>query len=120
MSHRKTSTITASLLATALFAASPALMAGQHSKHHGENYRGNHHNMTEMCDNMRGGKGRFNMEERQAKMAEHREAMAERLKLNDEQRGIWNEIHQERRQHHEKRMGNWQKKMEKRCNNQKK
>lgn len=115
MTQRKTSILTAGLLATTLLAASPALMAGQHSKHHGESHRGNHHNMTEMCDNMREGKGRFNSEERQEKMAERREAMAERLKLNDEQRGIWNEMHEEKREQHQKRMEKWHKKMEKRC-----
>ncbi|WP_417501735.1 hypothetical protein [Marinobacter sp.] len=114
MSKRKTSIITASLLATALFAASPALMAGNSygssSKHHD-----GQRNMSEMCDNLREGKGKYNMEERQAEMAKRHEAMAERLKLNDEQRGIWNEMHEERRQQHEKRMSGWEKKMKKRC-----
>ena len=115
MSKRKASIITAGILASALLAASPALMAGNSPGNYGEGQRGNQRDMTEMCNNMREGKGRFNMAERQAEMAERRDAMAERLKLNDEQRGIWNEIHEERRQQHEKRMGSWQKKMKKRC-----
>ncbi|SHK31893.1 hypothetical protein SAMN05216369_1512 [Marinobacter antarcticus] len=119
MTKRKTSTIAAGLLATTLLAASPMLMAGNHSEHDGDSYRGKHHDKTEMCENMREGKGPFNKEERQEKMAEKREAMAERLKLNDEQRGIWNEIHEERRQQHEKRMEKMMEEMEKRCDQSK-
>ncbi|WP_100638528.1 hypothetical protein [Marinobacter salexigens] len=115
MSKRKTSVITAGLLASVLFAASPALMASNSSGNYGDGQRGNQRDMTEMCDNLREGKGRFNMEERQAEMAERREAMAERLKLNEEQRGTWNEIHEENRQQHEKRMAKMQSKMKKRC-----
>lgn len=119
MSKRKTSIITASLLATALFAASPALMAGNSSNNSPGNYGGgygdNQPDMGEMCDNMREGKGPFNKAERQAEMTARREAMAERLKLNEEQRGIWNEMHEEKRQQHEKRSAKWEKKMKKRC-----
>jgi len=111
MSKRKSSILAAGILASALFAASPALMAGNY----GDGQRGNQRDMTEMCDNMREGKGPFNKAERQAEMAERHEAMAERLKLNDEQRGIWNEIQEERRQQHDKRMEKMQKKMKKRC-----
>ncbi|MGO1503195.1 MAG: hypothetical protein ACTHWH_18140 [Marinobacter sp.] len=115
MSKRKTSILTAGLLASTLLAASPALMADNHSGHHGDNHRGNQRDMTEMCDNMRDGKGKFDHSERQEKMTKRREAMAERLQLNDEQRGIWNEIHEERREQHQKRMEKWQEKMKKRC-----
>lgn len=115
MSKRKTSILTAGLLASTLLAASPALMAGNHSGHHGDKDRDNQRDITEMCDNMRDGKGRFDPSEQQEKMAKHREATAERLQLNDEQRGIWNEIHEEKREQHQKRMEKWQEKMEKRC-----
>ncbi|MFT7337803.1 MAG: protein CpxP [Marinobacter maritimus] len=116
MNQRKSSILAAGILASALFAASPALMAGDH----GDRQHGNQRDMTEMCDNMHEGKGRFNKAERQEEMAERQEAMAERLKLNDEQRGIWNEIHEERRQQHDKRMEKMQKKMKKRCDQLKK
>jgi hypothetical protein len=115
MSKRKTSIITASLLATALLAASPVLMAGNKSNSYGGGYGDNQRDMSEMCDNMREGKGPFNKAERQAEMAERRDAMAKRLKLNDEQRDIWSEIHEEKREQHQKRMGKWQKNMKKRC-----
>lgn len=115
MSKRKTSIIMAGLLASTLFAASPALMASDHSRQHGEHHRGKQHDMTQMCENMRNGKEKFDHSERQEKMAKHREAMAERLQLNDQQREIWNDIHEERREQHQKRMEKWQKKMKKRC-----
>lgn len=116
MSKRKTSIIAASLLATTLFAASPAAFADKHSGHRGDGPR----DMTEMCENMREGKGRFDKAERQEKMAEKRDAMAERLKLNSEQREIWNEIHKERQEKHEKRAEKMMEKMEKRCDQPKK
>ncbi|MDO6442673.1 MULTISPECIES: hypothetical protein [unclassified Marinobacter] len=116
MSKRRTSIIAASLLATTLFAASPAVFADKHSDHRGDGPR----DMTEMCENMREGKGPFNKAERQEKMAEKRDAMAERLKLNDEQRKIWNDIHEERREEQEKRAEKMMEKMKKRCDQQKK
>ncbi|PCM45076.1 hypothetical protein [Marinobacter sp. ANT_B65] len=118
MSKRKTSIIAAGLLASTLFAASPAVFAGNHSDHRGDGPR----DKTEMCENMREGKGPFDkaerekkMAEREKKMAEREEAMAKRLELNDDQRKIWNEIHEERHQKHEKRMKKMMEKMEKRC-----
>ena len=119
MSKRKSSIIAAGILASALFAASPALLAGNASGNYGDGQRGNQRDMTEMCDNMREGKGRFNKAERQEEIAERREAMAERLKLNDEQLGIWNDIHEERRQQQEKRMEKMQEKVKKRCDKSK-
>jgi len=115
MNTRKSSTIAAGLLASTLFVVSPVLMAGNQSSHHGDGQYGDQRNITELCENLREGKGHFNKTERQAEMIKRREAMAERLKLTEEQRGIWNEIHGERRQKHEKRMGKWQDKMKKRC-----
>ena len=109
MSKHKTSFITASLLAATLFAAGP-VMAGDHS-----GKRGGHHNISKMCEQMEEGKSRFNSDKRQEKMAEHHEAMAERLQLNDEQREIWNDIRDEKREKHQKRMEKWQEKMKKRC-----
>ncbi len=111
MSKRKTSIIAAGLLASTLFAASPAVFAGNHSDHRGDGPR----DKTEMCENMREGKGPFDKAEREKKMAERQEAMAKRLKLNDDQRKIWNEIHEERHQKHEKRMEKMMEKMKKRC-----
>tara|TARA_R110002110_G_scaffold22607_2_gene87454 strand:+ start:11942 stop:12298 length:357 start_codon:yes stop_codon:yes gene_type:complete len=118
MSIRKSSIIAAGLLASTLLATSPVLMAADHDGHnqHSDSQR----DMTEMCDNMHEGKGRFNKAERQEEMAERQEAMAERLKLNNEQRGIWNEIHEEKREQHDKRMKKMQEKMKERCDQPKK
>ncbi|MDP4531868.1 hypothetical protein Q9252_06900 [Marinobacter salarius] len=106
--------ITSGRIASALIAAtlltSPMAMASDHGEHH----RGKH-DKAEMCENMREGKGWFNDEKRQAKWAEHRNDMADRLKLTDEQREIWDKIHEERREKHSAKMEKRQKKMEKRC-----
>lgn len=111
MKTRTRSFLAAGALASALLMSSPALMADDH----GYKHRGDRHDMAEMCENLKDGKGKFNREERQQEMAERREAMAERLKLNDEQREIWNQMHEERREKHEKRMKNWQEELKKRC-----
>src|SRR5690554_5274075 len=114
----KTSLLTAGVLMAAMFAASPAAMAqgqGQGMKQQGGKW-----DQKEMCENFREGKGKFSAEyreERRAEMQKYRSEMADRLKLNDEQREIWDEIHQERQQKQQERMGKWQQKMEKRCGN---
>jgi len=103
MTKITTSIIAVSLVASALFMGSSALMAGNH----GEQHRGDSHNTTEMGKKSHKGKGNLNKEEHQARMEGRREAMAERLKLNDEQRKIWNEIqdeHREKSGKHEKRL----------------
>lgn len=106
--------ITSGRIASALIAAtlltSPMAMASNHGEHH----RGKH-DKAEMCENMREGKGWFNDEKRQAKWEEHRNDMADRLKLTAEQREIWDDIHEERREKRRARMEKWQEKMEKRC-----
>ena len=106
--------ITSGRIASALIAAtlltSPMAMASDHGEHH----RGKH-DKAEMCENMREGKGWFNDEKRQAKWAEHRNDMADRLKLTDEQREIWDEIHQEQKEKFGQKAGKWQEKMQKRC-----
>lgn len=111
MNPRKTSLIAAGILGSALLAASPFALADHHKgdKHHGKP------SMEEMCEHFRAGTGPFDREERQQKRAEHRADMAERLKLNDEQREIWAEIHEERQEKHEKSHARMQAKMEKRC-----
>ena len=114
MNKRKNSIIAASILVAALVTATPFALAN----HHGEEYRGNHHDrhdMEQMCEDFREGKGRFDQEERRAKMEARRTEMAERLKLNDEQREIWNQIHEERREKYQNRMDEWKEKLEKRC-----
>ena len=94
-----TSILAASLVASVLFMGSSALMAGNQ----GEQHRGDCHNTTEMGKKSHKGKGNLNKEEHQARMEGRRVAMAERLKLNDEQREIWNEIQEENREKSEKR-----------------
>ncbi|WP_372996410.1 hypothetical protein [Marinobacter sp.] len=111
MKKNITSILAAGALSSALFMGSSTLMADNH----GDKSRGDRYDMTEMCENLREGKGKFNKEERQARMEERRAAMADRLKLNDEQREIWHQIHEEKREKHEKRMEKWQEKLEKRC-----
>ncbi|MFO8140985.1 MAG: hypothetical protein R6T87_03675 [Marinobacter sp.] len=107
----KTSLLTAGVLMAALLAATPAALAD----HHGKKHQASTADKQEMCDHMREGKGAYNREERRAEMEQHRADMADRLQLNDQQREIWSEIHQERQQKHQERMDKWQQKMEKRC-----
>ncbi len=109
MNKRKTSMITAGLLASVLLSASPFALA----EHHGDRDKPD---MEKMCEQYKEGKGPFDREERQEKMEKRQNDMADRLKLDKEQRKIWNEIHQEQREKHEKRMKKWKEKMEKRCN----
>ena len=109
----KTTLLTAGVLMASLMAASPAVLAERHGKHH----QNGKWDKQEMCENLREGKGPFNREERQAEREKYRAEMADRLKLNEEQRQIWAEIHQERQAKQEKRMNQWQEKMQERCGN---
>lgn len=104
--------ITATLSAALLFGSSLAL-AGMHGDGH---QRGEHRgNMAQACEQFRDGKMSERHQQRLKQMEERHEAMAERLKLNDQQREIWNEIHQERKEKFGKKAGEWQEKMQKRC-----
>ncbi|BFN13463.1 hypothetical protein Q672_03295 [Marinobacter sp. EVN1] len=109
----KTTLLTAGVLVASLMAASPAVLAERHGKH---NQNGKW-DKQELCENFREGKGPFNREERRAERETYRAEMADRLKLNEEQRQIWAEIHQERQAKQEKRMNQWQEKMQQRCSN---
>ena len=100
--HATSGRIATGLLAAALL-ASPLAFASDHGKHHGGK-----HDKAEMCEQMREGKGWSNDEKRREKWEEHRAEMADRLKLTDEQREIWDEIHEEK-------MEKWQQKMQKHC-----
>lgn len=107
----KTSFLTTGVLMAALIAASPAALAD----HHGKQKHGSKGDKQEMCENFREGKGPFNREERREAMEEHRAEMADRLKLTDEQREIWADIHAERQEKHQERMQQWHERMEQRC-----
>ena len=109
----KTTLLTAGVLVASLMAASPAVLAERHGKHH----QNGKWDKQELCENFREGKGPFNREERRAERETYRAEMADRLKLNEEQRQIWAEIHQERQIKQEKRMNQWQEKMQQRCSN---
>lgn len=123
MNKRKHSIIAAGIVASALITATPFALADHHGgEYSGEEHRSNHHgkhDMEKMCEDFREGKGRFDQEERSARRDAKRAEMAERLKLNVEQREIWDQIHEERREQHEQRMAKWQEKLEKRCENTK-
>ena len=80
----KTTLLTAGVLMASLVAASPAVLAERHGKHH----QNGKWDKQEMCENLREGKGPFNREERQAEREKYRAEMADRLKLNEEQRQI--------------------------------
>ncbi|SFM93287.1 hypothetical protein [Marinobacter pelagius] len=117
MKKSRVSLIAASALATALLASSPQAFAGNH----GKDYNGKG-DMTELCEQFREGKGKFSPENRKARMEERRAeadkrhaAMADRLELTGEQRKVWDEIRQERREKHEQRAARWQEKMAERC-----
>jgi hypothetical protein len=103
----------ATLSAAMLFGSSLA-MAGMHGDrdHRGEHHRGN---MAEACEQFRDSKMPERHQQRLEQMEERHGAMADRLKLNDQQREIWNQIHQERKEKFGKNAGKWQEKMQKRC-----
>ncbi|HLV78545.1 MAG TPA: hypothetical protein VKY53_11525 [Marinobacter sp.] len=110
----KTSLMTAGLLTAALITTSPVALAEKQDRrgHDG------HWNKQDLCENLREGKNLFNaerLEARKARMEKHRSDVAERLKLSDEQREIWAEIHQERDQKHQERLLKWKEKAERRC-----
>lgn len=111
MIKRKSSVITAGLLASVLLSASPFALADDQK----DAPRGKP-NMEKMCEQFKEGKGPFDRKDRQEQMEKRHNEMADRLKLDKEQRKIWDEIHQEQREKHEKRMKKWKEKMEKRCN----
>lgn len=112
MTTRKNGIISAGILAAAFITMSPVALAGNHGADH---HRHDKQSMEKMCSDLQKGEGRFNQEDRIAKMDKRRADMAERLKLNDEQRQIWKEIHNERQAEHKKRMDKWQEKLEDRC-----
>ncbi|MBW0147026.1 hypothetical protein [Marinobacter arenosus] len=115
MNTRKNALISAGILASALLAASPFVLAD----HHGGNKQGGHYgkpNMEELCEHFREGKGRFNHEEREARMDARWSEMAERLELTEEQLETWEEIRQEKREKHEQRRAKWEEKLQERCN----
>jgi hypothetical protein len=109
MTTRKNRLIRAGLLAAALAVTSPYILAGNHGS---DNKRPS---MEQMCEHMHEGKGRFNNEDRRAEMDKRHADMAERLKLNDEQRQVWDQMRDERQARHASRADKWKKKMEKRC-----
>ncbi|MBW4933986.1 hypothetical protein [Marinobacter sp. F4206] len=114
MNKRKHAIITAGILTSALLAASPFALAD----HHGDDKRGGHHgkhNLEEMCENLRKGKGHFNHDERQAKMEARWAEVAERLELTEEQLKTWEQIKQEKREKHEQRRAKWQERLQERC-----
>jgi len=112
MKKRNHSIIAAGLLATTLLTTSPFALADHHGE--GNGHRGKH-NLAEMCEDFRQGQGRFDQDERRERMEQRRAEMAERLKLTDEQRVIWNDIHKEQREKHEQRHAKMMERLEKRC-----
>lgn len=113
MKNSRTRILTATFSAALLMSSSLA-MAGKHGndQQHGEHKRAN---MAKACEQLRAGNMPSRHQQHMAKMEEHHQAMAERLKLNDEQRQIWNEIQQERKNKISEKSEKWQEKMEKRC-----
>lgn len=114
MTHRKISgLITSATLAVALL-ASPLALAGYHGDNHGDDHKskGGH---GHLCQQMRAGEGPFDREQSREKIQAYHDRTAERLNLDEEQRQIWQEIQDERRQKHEARMQKWQDKLEDRC-----
>lgn len=105
------------LLASALISAalltSPLALADHHGGkgHHGD--RDGKRDYSAMCDQLEDGKGRYNSERHQQRREQRYEEMAERLQLTEEQRTIWQEIHNERQQMHQQRM----QQMQERCAN---
>lgn len=94
----KSSSLFTSVLVTAALIASPLAMADDSNKrgHHGD--RDGKPRYVQMCERLEQGKRHYNREQTSQRMAERHEAVAERLELTDEQRIIWQEIQQERKQ----------------------
>lgn len=118
MNKPKNTLISASFLTCALLAASPFALADHHG---GDKEYGHHgkHNMAEMCENFREGKGPFDHEERRQKMEQRRAEMAERLQLTEAQLEIWEEMHEEQRAKHEQRRAKMQERLQERCDDMK-
>ncbi|MCK7546793.1 hypothetical protein ACFQGA_07415 [Marinobacter koreensis] len=120
MNRRKLSTMAAGALASALLIASPLALAD----HHGKDAYGKR-DMSQVCEDFREGTGKFSPEARQERREKYRaEAdkrhaeMADRLKLDKEQRKVWDEMQMERRQQHEARAEKWRERLAERCANQ--
>ena len=96
MKTLKTTGLITSTLLSAVLLASPLAMAGQHGDR-----QGHHGNICEKMDSEDWQQKREQMRE---KYSERHETMAERLQLTEEQRKIWDEIRDERRQEHQQRM----------------
>lgn len=113
MIKSKASAMMTGTLLLAVLTASPLAMAGKQDGHH-QGYHGKQPS-AEMCEQMREGKGRFHHEGFRKEMEKYHAEMADRLDLSEEQREIWNDIHEERREKRAEKMEKWHEKMQKRC-----
>jgi Spy/CpxP family protein refolding chaperone len=112
MKARKTTTTLTAALISATLLASPFAFAGDKGKD--ERGYGGKRNQAEVCERFENGDWESKRQQYREKAGERHEQMAERLKLTDEQREIWNEIRSERQQKHQRRF----EKMKERCKNQ--
>lgn len=108
MKTRQSVRIAAALMTCALLSTAPLAMAQSNDKSHGK-----HQRMQEQCEQMNSTDMQARRAQHQQKMMERRSEMADRLKLSDEQREIWNDIHQERQQQMQKKMEKQQKRCDK-------
>ncbi|MEH6354703.1 MAG: hypothetical protein V7760_01605 [Marinobacter sp.] len=108
MKTRQSARIRAALMACASLSAAPFAMAQGYEKGQDK-----HHRMQEQCEQMNSTDMQTRHAQHQQQMMKRRNEMADRLKLNDEQRGIWNDIQEERQQQMQKKMEKQQKRCDK-------
>jgi len=108
MKTRQSVRIAAALMTCALLSTASLAMAQGYEKGQDK-----HQRMQEQCEQMDSTDMQARHAQHQQKMMERRNEMADRLKLTDEQRGIWNDIQEERQQQMQKKMEKQQKRCDK-------
>ncbi len=107
MTALKRTSMFTSILISSVLMASPLALAGQNgdkskngenSEHHGKR----HH--AGLCERLKDDKQDDQHTNYGQKWLEHHEKVAERLRLTEEQRKTWDEIHEERREKFQQRM----------------
>jgi|SRR5690554_785731 len=107
--HPQTTTLAAALV-SAMLLSSPAAFAGDKEEKEHRHYRGDQAALCEKLDRNDWEPKRHQFRE---KAREHHEEVASRLQLTDEQRKIWDDMHEERQQKYQRRFET----LQERCKN---
>lgn len=94
----KNSALFASAFLTAALIASPLAMADSQDRRGHQGDRDGKRNYSQLCERISQGESRPGHAGVRERMQQRHEQMAERLQLTDEQRVIWQEIQDERRE----------------------